>query len=122
VFKLLWSAIKRVLSPRTAEKVVFLGGDYKEKLLLYFDPDQIPQVIKPTAFLFCLPHHSRVHPPHAATRLPTLTQSMGGKDAFDCAAWCSAELGPPTGPIWPEKKGWFSGGSMLQSRRGCARD
>jgi hypothetical protein len=34
---------------------------------------------------------------------------MGGKDAFDCAAWCSAELGPPPGPIWPEKKGWFSG-------------
>jgi hypothetical protein len=44
VFKLLWSAIKRVLSPRTAEKIVFLGGDYKEKLLLYFNADQIPQV------------------------------------------------------------------------------
>jgi hypothetical protein len=34
---------------------------------------------------------------------------MGGRDAFDCAAWCSAELGPPHGPIWPEKKGWLSG-------------
>jgi hypothetical protein len=43
VFKLLWTAIKRVLSPRTADKIVFLGGDYKEKLLLYFDAAQIPQ-------------------------------------------------------------------------------
>ena len=34
---------------------------------------------------------------------------MGGKDTFDCAAWCSGELGPPVGAIWPEKKGWFSG-------------
>jgi hypothetical protein len=53
VFKLLWSAIKRVLSPRTAEKIVFLGGDYKEKLLLYFNADQIPHVINRSSRQSC---------------------------------------------------------------------
>jgi hypothetical protein len=123
VFKLLWSAIKRVLSPRTAEKIVFLGGDYKEKLLLYFHAEQIPQVTNSSSSSsskrksISKPHDTkqdlRCFKKSPQQQLPPFVtmnaQCMGGTDAFDCAAWCTAELGPPAGPIWPEKKGWFSG-------------
>ncbi|XP_004346777.1 hypothetical protein CAOG_05092 [Capsaspora owczarzaki ATCC 30864] len=42
IFGAFWNLVKGWLDARTASKVIFLGGDYKEKIQLFVDPSQLP--------------------------------------------------------------------------------
>jgi len=42
IFSCVWSVIKGWLAPRTANKIMFLGTDYKEKLHFFIERDNIP--------------------------------------------------------------------------------
>mmetsp|Transcript_9037 Transcript_9037/g.17692 ORF Transcript_9037/g.17692 Transcript_9037/m.17692 type:complete len:309 (-) Transcript_9037:402-1328(-) len=41
-FKTVWALISPLLDPRTKEKIVILGSDYKAKLLEYLDESEVP--------------------------------------------------------------------------------
>lgn len=97
---MLWNAIKPLLAPRTAEKIVFLGGDYKEKIRMYFSDENIPSYLG------------------GKDKFGRVAHTIGRECSWsaDVTKWIVDHLGPPSGPVWPEKKkggwlSWLKGGS-----------